>query len=165
MPAVFLSYASDDAAPARRIAELLRAAGVEVWLDQSELRGGDLWDAKIRHQIRGCTLFVPIISAHTQARREAYFRLEWKLAEERTHLMANGTPFLLPVVIDETSDRGALVPDAFLAVQWTRSSGGDVGREFVERVAALLEGIAVAGVAVPARPQRGRQQRNDPCAA
>jgi hypothetical protein len=39
--AVFLSYASQDAEAARHIAESLRVAGVEVWFDQSELRGGD----------------------------------------------------------------------------------------------------------------------------
>jgi hypothetical protein len=41
--AVFLSYASQDAEAARRIADTLRSAGVEVWFDQSELRGGDVW--------------------------------------------------------------------------------------------------------------------------
>src|SRR4051812_36282203 len=80
--AVFLSYASQDAEAARRVCEALRSAGVEVWFDQSELRGGDAWDAKIRKQIRECALFVPIISAHTQARAEGYFRLEWKLAAD-----------------------------------------------------------------------------------
>lgn len=39
--AVFLSYASQDAEAARRIADAMRAFGVEVWFDQSELRGGD----------------------------------------------------------------------------------------------------------------------------
>jgi len=39
-----------------------------VWFDQSELRGGDAWDQSIRKQIRDCRLFVPIISAHTEAR-------------------------------------------------------------------------------------------------
>jgi TIR domain len=66
--AVFLSYASQDAEAARRIADTLRSAGVEVWFDQSELRGGDVWDQRIRHQIRECALFLPIISAHTQQR-------------------------------------------------------------------------------------------------
>jgi hypothetical protein len=50
--AVFLSYARDDAEPAKRIAEALRAFGVEVWFDQNELRGGDAWDTKIRAQIK-----------------------------------------------------------------------------------------------------------------
>ncbi len=31
--AVFLSYASQDAAAAKRICEALRASGVEVWFD------------------------------------------------------------------------------------------------------------------------------------
>jgi hypothetical protein len=39
--AVFLSYASEDAEAAQRICAALRAGGLEVWFDQSELRGGD----------------------------------------------------------------------------------------------------------------------------
>lgn len=66
--AVFLSYASEDAKTAARICEALKTAGIEVWFDQGELRGGDAWDQKIRREIRDCTLFVPIISANTQAR-------------------------------------------------------------------------------------------------
>ncbi len=45
--AVFLSYASEDAVAAERICASLRAAGIEVWFDRSELRGGDAWDAAI----------------------------------------------------------------------------------------------------------------------
>jgi hypothetical protein len=63
--AVFLSYASQDAEPAQNLCSGLRAAGIEVWLDQSELRGGDAWDQMIRRQIKACYLFVPIISANT----------------------------------------------------------------------------------------------------
>jgi hypothetical protein len=55
---------------AERICEALRVAGIEVWFDQGELRGEDAWDQKIPQQIRDCALFVPIISAHTQARPE-----------------------------------------------------------------------------------------------
>jgi hypothetical protein len=36
----------------------LRAAGIEVWFDQSELRGGDVWDQKIRREIHDCALYV-----------------------------------------------------------------------------------------------------------
>jgi TIR domain-containing protein len=46
--AVFLSYAAQDAEPAQRICAALRSAGVEVWFDQSELRGGDPWGQSIR---------------------------------------------------------------------------------------------------------------------
>jgi len=126
--AVFLSYASQDAEAARRMAEVLRAAGVEVWFDLDELRGGDEWDRKIRQQIKTCALFVPVISANTQARPEGYFRLEWHLAEQRSLLIAKGRAFIVPVGIDETKEAEALVPDAFLAVQWSRLRQGDGGQ-------------------------------------
>ncbi len=119
---------------------------MEVWFDQSELRGGDAWDAKIRKQIKECALFVPVISGTTQARHEGYFRLEWHLAEQRSHLIARGRPFIVPIAIDDTNDVDALVPDAFLAVQWMRLPGGAASPEFCARIKALLVGE-------PARPR------------
>jgi TolB-like protein len=137
--AVFLSYTRDDAEPARRIADALRAFGLEVWFDQTELRGGDSWDAKIKRQIRECALFLPIISAHTQARPEGYFRREWKLGVERTHDMASGMAFFTPVVIDDTLESAALVPEEFMRYQWTRLPHGVPTPEFVSQVKKLLE--------------------------
>jgi TolB-like protein/Flp pilus assembly protein TadD len=138
--AVFLSYASQDAQAAQRICQALRAAGIEVFLDQSELRGGDAWDQKIRREIRDCALFVPVISVNTASRLEGYFRLEWKLAVDRSHLMAAEKPFLLPVVVDATQESNAHVPDRFREVQWTRLPGGGTSPTFVERVRRLLSG-------------------------
>lgn len=138
--AVFLSYASQDAAAARRICDALREAGVEVWFDQSELRGGDAWDQKIRNQIKECALFVPVISAHTQARPEGYFRLEWKLAVDRSHLMADDEPFIVPVVIDDTPQSAARVPEKFQALQWTRLVMTETPGAFANRVQTLLAG-------------------------
>ena len=143
--AVFLSYASQDAQAALRIAEALHAAGVEVWLDQSELRGGDVWDQKIRRQIRECAIFIPIISANSQARLEGYFRLEWRLADQRTHLMAKSRAFLLPVCIDDTLESAAEVPESFLAVQWLRLSAGGSLAGVTDRLSALLAGDPSAG--------------------
>src|SRR5215472_13931660 len=97
--AVFLSYASQDAEAAQKICDALHAAGIEVWFDQSELRGGDVWDQKIRRQIHDCALFVPIISANTVSRQEGYFRLEWDLADQRTHMMARDRAFIVPVCL------------------------------------------------------------------
>lgn len=138
--AVFLSYASQDAAAAKHIADALRSAGVEVWFDQSELVGGDQWDGKIRGQISSCALFMPIISANTQARREGYFRIEWRLAAQRTHAMSDDLSFLMPVVVDDTKDAEARVPAEFKAVQWTKLPAGEATPKFCARVKALLEG-------------------------
>jgi TolB-like protein/tetratricopeptide (TPR) repeat protein len=141
--AVFLSYAREDTVAASHLADALRGAGIEVWFDRSELTGGDAWDAKIRNQIKTCALFVPVLSAATQARREGYFRIEWKLAAQRTHAIADGTPFLVPVVIDGTAEADALVPEEFRAVQWTRVTGDAAGDKFCARVRKLLNGAPV----------------------
>jgi len=138
--AVFLSYASEDAAAAERMAAALCAGGIEVWFDRSELRGGDAWDQKIRHEIHDCTLFIPVISGHTQGRLEGYFRHEWMLAIERRHHMAEQKAFLVPVVIDNTDDRDAIVPDLFRAAQWTYLPAGETSPAFVEQVQRLLSG-------------------------
>lgn len=140
--AIFLSYSSDDADAARRICEALRATGIEVWFDQSELRGGDAWDASIRKQIKECALFVPIISANTNVRSEGYFRLEWKLAVDRSHLMADDQAFFLPVVIDDIPEPAARVPDRFRERQWSRVADDMALDAFVRRVVQVVQGDA-----------------------
>ena len=123
-PTVFLSYASADREAARALRDALPAFGLEVWYDESELGGGELWDQKIRKQIRECDYFMPLISAQTEARLEGYFRREWRLAVERTLDMADDHPFLLPVVVDDTSQSGARVPEKFFTIQWLKVPAG-----------------------------------------
>ena len=156
--AVFLSYASEDAEAAARICASLRNAGIEVWFDQNELRGGAAWDSAIKKQIKTCALFIPIISANSRARVEGYFRFEWKLAVDRSHLMAAEKAFLLPVVIDGTHEGDARVPDKFHEVQWTWLSGGQTSAAFVEQVSRLL---ALGEYVPPAVPSPVLQQ--NPC--
>jgi TolB-like protein len=156
--AIFVSYSHDDAVAARRITATLRGAGHEVWFDENELRSGDTWDAKIKQQIRDCALFLPVISQNTQRRREGYFRLEWHLAEERSRLIARGTPFLVPIAVDDVTERGALVPEVFLSVQWTRLRDGEAGAAFAERVKALLAENDVARVSRSVSPQNTGQE-------
>ena len=136
--AVFLSYASQDSEAAKKICDALRAAGVEVWFDaDGGLEHGDEWDAKIRRQIKECVLFIPIISSNTQAREEGYFRIEWDMAAERARGIASGVAFILPVVIDDTRETDALVPDRFRTVQWTKLPGGNVPPDVLQRFLKL----------------------------
>jgi hypothetical protein len=125
--------------------------GVEVWFDRSALRGGDAWDASIRRQIKDCALFLPVISANTQSRSEGYFRLEWKLGVDRSHLMADDQAFLLPVVIDATLDASARVPEKFRDVQWTHLPTGASATAFAEHVHRLLSGGAAPPPVAPSR--------------
>jgi len=153
-PSIFISYASEDRAAARILRDVLSAAGLEVWYDENELGGGDAWDQKIRRQIRDCEYFMPVISAATEARKEGYFRREWRLAAERTLDMADDVMFLLPVVIDDTSEAGARVPDKFLTVQWLRLPGG----QSTPALEALCRRLLAGEHSAPPRPAVGRFQ-------
>jgi TolB-like protein/tetratricopeptide (TPR) repeat protein len=153
--AVFLSYASQDANAARRICDALRAEGIEVWFDQSELRGGDVWDQKIRREIRDCALFIPAISTNTASRREGYFRLEWDLADQRSHRMARDQAFIVPVCLDATPGSGTDVPESFHRVQWTRLPNGETPSEFVARIKRLLSSESPITARLPSGPVSG----------
>ena len=153
--AVFLSYASQDTDPARRICEALRAAGVEVWFDQSELRGGDAWDQRIRREIRDCALFIPIISSNTTSRPEGYFRLEWAVAEQRAQMIARNKAFIVPVCVDSTPESAADVPESFVRVQWTRLPEGATPPSFAGRIRHLLQPELAAAPAPPPSPSAG----------
>jgi hypothetical protein len=153
-PSVFLSYASEDRQAAQVIRDALPGLGLDVWYDESALDGGDAWDQKIRRQIRECDFFMPVISAQTQVRHEGYFRREWRLAVERTLDMADDHIFLLPVVIDDTPEGGARVPEKFLAVQWSRLPAGEPTSAFEALCRRLAAGQRFVGRPVGAPAQR-----------
>ncbi|MGH8298313.1 MAG: toll/interleukin-1 receptor domain-containing protein, partial [Steroidobacteraceae bacterium] len=159
-PTVFLSYASEDRRAAQLIRDTLPGFGMEVWYDESDLVGGDAWDQKIRRQIRECDYFMPVISAHTEARHEGYFRREWRLAVERTLDMADDHVFLLPVVIDATTDAGARVPDKFRAVQWLRIPDGQPTAALEALCRRLVSGETAPRPSV--EPARHRQRQGAP---
>ena len=120
--AVFLSYASQDAEPAQKICDALRAAGIEVFLDQSELRGGEVWDQKIRREIHNCALFIPVSSANTASRHEGYFRLEMGLSQK--------SPVLRPILSRTTGSAGSpitgsgILPERVPPARPSRTTGG-----------------------------------------
>jgi hypothetical protein len=161
-PSVFLSYSSEDRAAARRLRDALAATGLDVWYDENELGGGDAWDQKIRRQIRECAYFMPLISASTERRKEGYFRREWRLAVDRTLDMADDVMFILPIVLDGTSETAARVPERFLSVQWIRAPDGVLPPSFDALARRLLAGDHAApppvvtprpGTARPAAPR------------
>src|SRR5439155_5190121 len=125
-------------APPQHICAPLRRAAIDAGFDPGELRGAHAWHAAIRRQIKSCALFVPITSANTHTRAEGYFRLEWKLAVDRSHLIAPDKAYLVPVAIDNTPESDERIPDRFRELQWTRLPGGETPPTFVERVQRLL---------------------------
>ncbi len=125
---IFVSYAREDAASARRLAQAIAALGGDVWLDERRLEPGDRWEGEILEAIRRrVRLVVPVVSAHTERREEGYVFKEWNEAVER----ARGIPrrrFVVPVAVDAVgADVGRLVnvPEAFRAVNFGQAPAGE----------------------------------------
>ena len=136
--AVFISYAREDLPAVQLIKAGLEAAGVTTWFDMDRLEVGDDYDRKIQRNIARCSYFIPVISAATQRRLEAYFRREWSYAIDRARNMADGALFILPVSIDATTAAAAIVPDKFKALHFTQLPGGEVQADFAQRVTAFM---------------------------
>jgi hypothetical protein len=138
--AVFISYAREDLPAVQRLKAALDAAGITTWFDMERLESGDDYDRKIRQNISRCAFFVPVISATTQRRLEAYFRREWSYATDRARNIAEGAVFILPVCIDDTTEAAALVPEKFKALHFTRVPAGEAPPEFARRLLELTGG-------------------------
>ena len=140
--AVFISYAREDLAAVHQLKAALDSAGIKVWFDMDRLSSGDDYDRKIQKNIARCAYFIPIVSANTERRLEAYFRREWSYAVDRTRNIADGAVFLLPVVIDDTVEASAQVPDKFKSAHFTKLPGGEGAQGFADRLKTLLSGRA-----------------------
>lgn len=117
--AIFISYASEDHDIARLWHDHLEGFGLDAWLDKQQLNPGDHWDGKIRRHIQQCSLFIALVSRHTEQRPEGYFRREWRWAAERAESIADGIPFILPLRVDyDGPPEDALVPGEFKKAQW-----------------------------------------------
>ncbi|MBV8770968.1 MAG: toll/interleukin-1 receptor domain-containing protein [Deltaproteobacteria bacterium] len=135
--AIFISYNHQDIEAVKQLYSGLTAAGLPVWFDRSAMKPGDEFSRVIERNIERCQLFIPVISANTEARGEGWFRKEWKLATERQDMKAEDEAFILPVVIDDVAEPGKRVPSLFSRLHWSRLRNGNVTPEFSSRVLEL----------------------------
>lgn len=62
---VFLSYSRRDMAVVDKVEEALERSGIPVWLDRSDITGGDVWKAKIVAGIKASSAVVLFLSRHS----------------------------------------------------------------------------------------------------
>jgi hypothetical protein len=138
---IFISYASDDVIAASTLKEDLERAGFTVWFDKRQLseRVGHKWETEIGNNIKSCALFMPLLSAATEDRPDAYFREEWRLADARTRRQFGADqPFIIPVVLDDTHGIRN-IPESFRAPQMTRLPGGHLTAELADQLHVMLD--------------------------
>jgi hypothetical protein len=131
--AIFISYARVDLAAAQTLKSALDAVGLPVWFDLDRLGPGDTFDLKIQDYVQRCSLFLPLLSRNTEARTEGFFRREWSYALDRDKGIDQGTPFIIPVAIDDYLQLTTL-PRRFREINVTKLPGGRPHPDFVERL-------------------------------
>jgi TIR domain/SIR2-like domain len=138
--AIFVSYANEDADAASRLADGLRAAGLEVWFDKDALQMGDDWARSIRRGIERCSLFLPVISrqALSEENRRRFFWREWNDAADFARGMAPDEVFIVPVAIDDTRIDHAPLPDSFRRAQGKILPEGNVTPDIAELLKELV---------------------------
>jgi hypothetical protein len=122
---VFVNYARSDRAAADAVSEVVFRSSFETWRDTSLIGGEPWWDA-ITEAIRGCDIFVYIVS-HSSLRSRvclAEFSYAYELGRS-----------VLPVVIDTLSVDE--VPREIAEIQWVQFQPGD--KESEERLLQALQ--------------------------
>lgn len=128
---IFISFAPEDAAVAKRVAEALRESGIEARVEDSP--GVDL-----KAEIQASALFLPIMSRNAALHTKGNFLNEWEIAAKHMESLPRGVPFLLPIIVDETEEYGMEAPAAFGGVHWIRQPDGETTPDLIEEVVRLL---------------------------
>lgn len=140
--AIFISYAREDSEAAGRVWEGLRDI-TDVWMDRT-LEPGENYAHLIKRRISECTLFIPVISRNTISRSRGFFHREWNQAVDRLSEVARGTPFIVPVIVDDTPEGADGVPEEFWDMHIARLPGGAVTPEFTRKVLADVRTVRAA---------------------
>jgi len=117
---LFVSHSHADNVFCRRLVESLRAAGLDVWYDESDLRGADL-DSTIERELRSRDTYVVVFSP--QAVESRWVRSEWIEALERFD--KGELKYFLPVIAN-TSE----LPIRIKPLVWTDFVNKDYNETF-----------------------------------
>ena len=133
-PRVFISYASEDAARAKRLFDGLEQAGFDTWLDKVRLEGGDRWDGTIEQEIGRSDYILVLQSRALAGKFDGYVNAEIGLALKRAgHVRA---PFkcIIPLQIESCEMLQDLAPYQTEPL----GVGADGYEEDVRRLVSLL---------------------------
>jgi len=138
MNTYFLSYARADETIALRLADDLIAAGVQVWVDQYDIRPSQHWDRAVEAAVRGCEGMIVVLSPRSAASPT--------VADE------------VSVAIDMRKDLiPILIEPCVLPLRMTRMQFIDAGRDYdaaLRRCLAVILGRTHAATSPPSPAAR-----------
>ena len=97
---VFISYAREDEADARRLYEDLKKAGVVPWMDKMDIIPGQNWKLMINEAIRGSDYFIALLSSSSVSKK-GYVQKELNYALSVLEAMPPNEIYIVPVRLDK----------------------------------------------------------------
>ena len=121
---IFISYSRTDKKFAIELVHRLRAEGLEVWVDKSEIKGGEKWRDRIHGALEASSLLILIISP--ESLRSEYVQMEYK-----THL-ENNKP-LIPILARPVEE----IPPSLTNVHYIEFTNRDFEGAFYDLLASI----------------------------
>ena len=97
---IFVSYASEDQAPAGAVVTFLEAAGFDTWFDKKPLLVGQDWRKVIKQEIARARLLILCLSRHS-VEKTGFVQEEMNLALEQARLRPSSQVYIMPVRLDD----------------------------------------------------------------
>jgi|GEM_PF-4274825 len=104
-PQVFISYAHDDREKILKLYEDLKVRGVNVWLDEKDLKPGELWKKAIQNQIPKSKFFLFCVSESALRKTEngeGFVDTELQQAYELAQEQSTKEFIIIPVRLEDT---------------------------------------------------------------
>src|SRR6266513_2028686 len=141
-PAVFISYASQDAAVAAALVEALERQGIACWIAPRDVRAGALYADAIVRAISGAKAFVLVLSESAIASSHVSKEIERASSKKRP---------IIALRIDAAPLTPAL--EYFLSEsQWVEAQGGNIDAAYVKLIDAIRDPVRTAPRNTPAVP-------------
>lgn len=126
---VFLSYAATDKEIVRKVADGLKASGIQVWFVESSLKPGSQWVLEIERGLDAADFIIFFISSSSVS--SGWAQKELQVAMHR-QISSSGGPRILPVLLEQ-----AEVPPLLRDIQWLDMTDGDAEKAVVRLVEVI----------------------------
>ncbi|MCK4786555.1 MAG: toll/interleukin-1 receptor domain-containing protein [Desulfobacteraceae bacterium] len=80
---IFVSYARTDGEFALKLAKDLRAANVNIWMDQLDIKAGDTWDRAVEDALHRCIGLIVVLSPRTVSSRSVMDEVSFAIEENK----------------------------------------------------------------------------------
>jgi hypothetical protein len=137
MPQYFLSYARADSPFALRLTGDLRASGVDVWLDQNDIKPSTRWDRAIEAALRDCAAVVVVLSPRSVASENVLDEVGFAIDSGKSVIPILIEPCDIPIRLSRLQ-RVDFTGDYRTALERCRVVLGGIDPELVQRAEAEL---------------------------